>query len=133
VKEIRVRKFRPPDGKSAIRNTFFAAEGLFKLMFPKSPRLTAQEAQKLETPLKSVYASNPVALSAATKLLNGFKDWIDAAHFYRHEAGHEEPTQPPLTLSLQMISQGAAFIRWLAELVNCRSEGVLPAPQDMKK
>src|SRR6266511_1700129 len=30
----------PPDGKAAIRGTFAAAEGLFRLMFEKSPRLT---------------------------------------------------------------------------------------------
>jgi len=105
----------PPDGKSAIRGTFSAAEGLFRLMFPKSPRLTAQEAQKLEPLLQTTYA-NSVASGAAMKVLSAFKDWIDAAHFYRHEAGHEDPVQPPLTLSVQMVSVGAAFIRWLAEL-----------------
>jgi hypothetical protein len=40
----------------------------------------------------------------------------DAAHFYRHEAGHEEPVQPPLTLAVQMVSHGATFLRWLAEM-----------------
>ena len=105
----------PPDGKSAIRGTFSAAEGLFRLMFPKSPRLTAQEAQKLEPLLQMTYA-NSVASGAAMKVLSAFKDWIDAAHFYRHEAGHEDPVQPPLTLSVQIVSVGATFIRWLAEL-----------------
>jgi hypothetical protein len=33
----------PPDGKAAIRGTFGATEGLFRLVFPNSPRLTAQE------------------------------------------------------------------------------------------
>jgi len=106
----------PPDCKSAIRDTFAAAEGLFRLMFSGSPRLTAQEAQKLETVLQVAHATDKVALSAAMKLLNSFKDWIDAAHFYRHEAGREDPVQPPLTLVVHMVSVGASFIRWLAEL-----------------
>jgi hypothetical protein len=106
----------PPDGKAAIRNTFAAAEGLFRLMFPNSPRLTAQEAQRLEPLLHGTYAGNDIAVRAANKMLGSFKDWIEAAHFYRHEAGHEEPLQPPLTLTVQMISIGASFIRWLAEL-----------------
>jgi hypothetical protein len=106
----------PPDGKLAIRATFGAAEGLFRLMFPNSPRLTAQEAQRLEPLIQGLHAADGVARGARSKLLNSFKDWIDAAHFYRHEAGHEEPIQPPLTLAVQMVSVGASFIRWLGEL-----------------
>ncbi len=85
----------PPDSKSAIRNTFASAEGLFRLMFTKSPRLTAQEAQKLEAIIQAAYARDPVASAAAIKLLGSFKDWIDAAHFYRHEAGREERCSRP--------------------------------------
>ncbi len=106
----------PPDGKAAIRGTFAAAEGLFRLMFEKSPRLTASEAQKLEPLLQRVHAQDNVAMGAASKLLNAFKDWIDAAHFYRHEPGQQDPVQPPLMLAVQMVSVGASFIRWLAEL-----------------
>jgi hypothetical protein len=106
----------PPDGKTAIRSTFAAAEGLFRLMFEKSPRLTAQEAQKLEPLLQRAHATDPVAMGATGKLLGAFKDWIDAAHFYRHESGRQDPVQPPLTLAVQMVSLGVSFIRWLAEL-----------------
>jgi hypothetical protein len=105
-----------PDGKAAIRGTFDAAEGLFKLMFANSPRLTAQEASRLEPLLQRAHATDSVATGAAIKLLSAFKDWVDAAHFYRHEPGHEEPVQPPLTLAVQMVSLGASFLRWLAEL-----------------
>jgi hypothetical protein len=107
----------PPDGKGAIRSTFAAAEGLFRLMLEKSPRLTAVEAQqKLEPLLQRIHAQDNAAMGAASKLLNAFKDWIDAAHFYRHEEGQKDPVQPPLTLAVQMVSVGASFIRWLAEL-----------------
>jgi hypothetical protein len=106
----------PPDGKAAIRRTFSAAETLFRLMFPNSPRLTAQDAQRLEPVLQRLHTNDKVATGAAIKLLSTFKDWIEAAHYYRHEAGHAEPTQPPLMLAVEMVSIGASFIRWLGEL-----------------
>ena len=115
----------PPDGKRAIRAVFSSAEGLFRLMFPNSPRLTAGEVQKHEPLLQQLHAKDQKAKGAASKLLHSFKGWIDAAHFYRHEAGQEEPAQPPLTLTVQMVSVGASFVRWLAEL-DIASPGVPP-------
>jgi hypothetical protein len=67
-------------------------------------------------PRQKALATDSVALGAAIKLLNAFRDWIDAAHFYRHESGRPEPVQPPLLLVVQMVSVGASFLRWLAEL-----------------
>jgi hypothetical protein len=61
-----------PDGKAAIRRTFDAAEGLFRLMFPNSPRLTAQEASKLEPLLQRLHTNDKVATGAAVKLLSAF-------------------------------------------------------------
>jgi hypothetical protein len=106
----------PPDGKGAIRQTFAAAEGLFRLMLPDVPRLTAKELDRLQPLIQAAMAGNLTAQPAALKLLASFKDWVDAAHFYRHEAGAEEVSQPPLTLAVHMTSLGASFIRWLAEL-----------------
>jgi hypothetical protein len=106
----------PPDGKAAIRQTFAAAEGLFRLMFSNAPRLTAKELDRLQPLIQAATTGNPTACSVASKLLASFKDWVDAAHFYRHEAGAEEVSQPPLTLAVHMTSLGASFIRWLAEL-----------------
>jgi hypothetical protein len=114
----------PPDTKTAIRCTFSAAENLFKLMIAKSLRLAADEAQKLEPLLQRLYASDDVAKRASLKLLAAFKDWVEAAHFYRHEPGREEPSPPPLPLAVHMVSVGASFIRWLAEL---DAEGPCPA------
>ena len=36
----------PPDGKAAIRGVFFAAESLFRLMYPNSPQLNAGEVAR---------------------------------------------------------------------------------------
>jgi hypothetical protein len=107
----------PPDGKSAIRNTFFAAESLFRLMHPNSHQLSAAEVQKqLKPRIDTIFESQKPAIYAAQKQLAAFREWIDGAHFYRHEPGTEEPAQPPIDLAIYMISQGAAHIRWLATL-----------------
>ena len=49
-------------------------------------------------------------------MLASLKDWVDAAHFYRHEPGTEEVAQPPLPLAVYLVSIGASHLRWLAEL-----------------
>jgi hypothetical protein len=106
----------PPDGKAAIRSTFAALEGLFRLMFPDSPRLTAKEAEKLKHLIQKLHTADATALGASNKMLNAFKEWIDTAHFYRHEPGKEDEAQPPLTLAVYVCSVGASHLRWLAEL-----------------
>jgi hypothetical protein len=47
----------PPDGKGAIRSTFAAVEGPFRLMFPESPRLTTTGADKLMPLLQGAYGA----------------------------------------------------------------------------
>jgi hypothetical protein len=106
----------PPNTKGAVRHVFFAIEGLFKLMFPDEPRLTAKAADLLRPVLQKQTSENKTALQVSMKLLESFKDWIDAAHFYRHEQGEEDVVQPPLTLAVHLMSLGAANLRWLAEL-----------------
>jgi hypothetical protein len=104
------------DNKTAIRRTFGAAEGLFRLMFPWSPRLTAGEAEQLADRLRQFYNGDPTATAASAKLLASCKDWIDACHFYRHEPGQQEVAQPPTSLAVHLVSTGASFIRLLAEI-----------------
>lgn len=107
----------PPDGKMAIRNVFFSLENLFRLMFPTAHQLSASEIQKhLRPKIDKFYADAKPALQVAHKQLLGFQDWIDGAHFYRHEPGTEDPSQPPTELALQIVSHGGAYLRWLATL-----------------
>lgn len=107
----------PPQAKEAIRSLFGAVEGLFKLVSPNADRLGTKEAEELQTKFQKLYAADATAQRVASKVLAGFKDWIDAAHFYRHEQGAaDEVAQPPLGLAVHLISTGASHIRWLAEL-----------------
>jgi hypothetical protein len=106
----------PPNGKGAVRGVFAAAEAIFKLI-TTARRLGASELEGLGPKLHRHYARDETARNAATKMLNSFKDWVDAAHFYRHEAGKpDEIVQPPLELAVYLVSTGASHVRWLAEL-----------------
>ncbi|MBW9058311.1 hypothetical protein [Agrobacterium pusense] len=107
----------PPDGKAALRSAFFATEGLFRLMFANSHQLSSAEVLKHLDPLVDrLYAGQKPAISLAKKLVASLRDWIDGAHFYRHEPGSEEPAQPPLELAIYMLSEAGGHIRWLAKL-----------------
>ncbi|UCI06009.1 hypothetical protein [Mesorhizobium sp. B1-1-8] len=113
----------PPDGKAGIRAAFFATEGLFRLMFPTAHQLSVAEVQKhLKPSVDKIYEGQKPAIYLAHKQLASFMDWIDGAHFYRHEPGTEEPAQPPLELAVYSISQAGGHIRWLAQLGK-RAEG----------
>ncbi len=107
----------PPDGKSAMRQTFEALEILFSLICDRAPRLGATEINVHLKPLiDRTYAKDVTAQRAAQKLLNSFSDWVDGAHFYRHGQGTEEPTQPPLEIAIMAVSAGTSFLRWLTDI-----------------
>lgn len=106
----------PPDYIGAIRQIFGSCENLFKLMYGV-PRLDARSAaEKLGKDQQTMYAGHPTLQSVSSKTLEGFKNWINAAHFYRHEQGIEEPSQPAEEVAVLLISQGLSYVRWLAHL-----------------
>jgi hypothetical protein len=94
---------------------FLAAENVFKLITSKD-RLGAKEADDLGPIIDKLYATDDTARNCARKMRASFKDWVDAAHFYRHEPGTEDVAQPPLPLAVYLVSTGATHLRWLAEL-----------------
>jgi hypothetical protein len=98
-----------------------AAETLYKIIInakvEDNARLTSNLAEKtIKKILTQQLASDPTAVNAAKQLLNSFEAWIEAAHFYRHGQADTKPNDPPLHLAVLMISNGAAFIRWLVDL-----------------
>ncbi len=103
----------PPDGKLAVRAVFDAVEGLFRLMFPRAPRLASGEIEKHLMVLVKSRSKSDAEQRATAQWVASFKAWVEACHFYRHEQGQEEPHAPPLDLAVGLISAGAAFLRWL--------------------
>jgi len=109
----------PLDGKVAIRNTFDAIENLFKQMFPKVPQMNKANLQShLKPAIEQQFPGeeNKNARRSSLKLIEALIDWVDGAHEYRHAPGTPEPLQPPEVLTILFVSQGLAYLRWLAEL-----------------
>jgi hypothetical protein len=107
----------PPNRKGAIREVFGAAEAIFKLILPNVARLGAAELNDLAPLLQKAYPDEGAAQRSSAKMLSSFKDWVDAAHFNRHEQGTpDEAAQPSLGLAVYIVSAGASHVRWLAEL-----------------
>lgn len=106
----------PQDFIGAIRAVFGACENTFKLMYCV-PRLDAKTAgERIGRDQQSLYDGYPTSQQASAKTLEGFKQWVNAAHFYRHEQGVEEPNQPVAELAILLVSQGLSFVRWLTVL-----------------
>ena len=109
----------PADTKGAVRAVFEAVEILGKLMVGENrmSRLTTHEINTHVRPIvESVYQRDAVALIAANKFLDGLIDWVSSIHEYRHGQEVEEPAPPPLGLAVAMVSAGATYLRWLAEI-----------------
>ena len=105
-----------PRPREAIKNAFDAAEALFKLL-STAPRLGRKEVNEVLRPiLDKRYAQNVTSKLAAAKMIEGFCDWIDAVHFYRHAPPEGVPQEPPEEVWHLLMSQAAAYVRWLAEL-----------------
>jgi hypothetical protein len=93
-------------------------------MFPEVTRLASKATDRLRPLIEQCYSGDRTAIQAAEKLLQSFRDWIDAAHEYRHEDGVKDMVaQPPLTLAVYLVSAGAAHLRWLAEIDTAVSTG----------
>lgn len=106
----------PRDYIGAIRAVFGACENTFKQMYGV-PRLDAKTAgDRISADLQRHYAKHPTQLRVTSKMLEAFKDWVDAAHFYRHEQGQAATNQPEDEVAVLLISQGISFVRWLVAL-----------------
>jgi hypothetical protein len=107
----------PTSGKNAIRQVFGACEIVFKLLITKADKLTKDHVRRyLPTIVGSSLTYDDTARRSLYKCVNSFEQWVDAAHFYRHEQGEHDPVEPPIDVAILTVSQGASWLRWLAGL-----------------
>ncbi|MES2343023.1 MAG: hypothetical protein V4597_15225 [Pseudomonadota bacterium] len=106
------------DLRLAVRVTFDGAENIFKVML--GGKVTRLGTDEIKNALKPAIATlyDPPASHSTLKLLDAFAGWVAAAHFYRHAEGAPDPPPPPAEIAILLVSQGAAWVRWLAELDN---------------
>jgi hypothetical protein len=106
-----------PDRKGAARDMFEAAETLTKIMCDTGESLDSTFVEKRLKPLvQKLYGDDPRENSTASRLLSSFSDWVNAAHPYRHGHNSEVPLSLPVDMAIMLMSEGAAFIRWLAAI-----------------
>ena len=61
-----------------MRATFDAAEALFKMMFPREPRLTAKAASiNLRPAVQPMTDRNTPAAAASVKVLDSLCEWVE--------------------------------------------------------
>ncbi len=104
------------DNRASIRSVFDAVENLYKQKFGVTHVNSKTIDKDLTNFLAETYAAGSVELRSSEKLRVSFKEWVNSAHNYRHEAGKPEPSQPPEEIAITLISQGFSFVRWLAYL-----------------
>lgn len=103
-----------PDFKEALRNVFEAVEIVFKLILPETKRISGRDiGEKLKPLMAMVYPDSSTAVTVAGQYLDSMCDWVNSVHNYRHGQPLEEAPQPPLDLSVALMSSGVAYLRWL--------------------
>lgn len=103
-----------PDFKEALRNVFEAVEVVFKLILPDTKRISGKGIEgKLKPLMASVYPDSLTAVTVAGQYLDSMCDWANSVHNYRHGQPLEEAPQPPLDISVALMSSGVAYLRWL--------------------
>ena len=81
----------------------------------KVTRLGAAEIERHFKPVLQKVLTG-AARDAAGLMASSLADWVNAAHQYRHAQGVETTEPMPLDLAILMVSTGAGFLRWLADL-----------------
>lgn len=108
----------PIDTKGAVRSIFESIEILVKQMVDTKLLNKWVVENTLKTKCLTVFESDPTARNVASKMFDGFAQWVDSVHNYRHGQVGDEPVSPPENIAIYIISSGTAFLRWLATLNN---------------
>lgn len=108
----------PIDTKGAVRSIFESVEILVKQM------VTTKTLNKwiVENTLKEkclvVYQDDETAKKVIANMFDGFAQWVDAIHNYRHGQANQDPVAPPINVAVYIMSSGTSFLRLLIEINN---------------
>lgn len=108
----------PIDTKAAVRSIFESIEILTKQMVSTKNLNKWIVENTLKEKCLGVYAKDETAKKVISQMFDGFAQWVDALHDYRHGQPNIEPVAPPLNVAIYIISTGTSFLRWLIEINN---------------
>jgi hypothetical protein len=104
----------PSDTKAAVRSMFESVEILVRQMVPQAKNLHKKLVEnELKQQCLKLYATEPTAANVASQLFDGFADWVNGLHNYRHGQPSEQPVAPSEEVAVYVLSSGSAFLRWL--------------------
>lgn len=104
----------------AIREMHLALETVFKQTYSKASRLDVGEINSVLKPRVVARLRGP-ELEAAKLMLTSAGNFISAGHQFRHANGEPEPVPPSMDVTVWMLSQGTAFLRWLIAFVEAEA------------
>ena len=106
----------PMDTKGAVRSIFESIEILVKQMVDTQNLNKWVVENTLKEKCLSCYESDATAKTVMSKMFDGFAQWVDSIHNYRHGQTDTDPVAPPVNIAVYALSSGTAFLRWLIEL-----------------
>ena len=108
----------PLDTKAAVRSMFESVEILVKQMVDTRNLSKWVVENTLKEKCLACYASDATAKIVMAKMFDGFAQWVDSIHNYRHGQADTDPVVPPVNIAIYTLSSGTAFLRWLIKLNN---------------
>lgn len=108
----------PIDTKGAVRSIFESIEILVKQMVSTNNLNKWIVENTLKEKCLGAYSNDETAKKVISKMFDGFAQWVDAIHNYRHGQPDKDPVAPPVNVAIYIISSGTSFLRWLIEINN---------------
>jgi hypothetical protein len=108
----------PIDTKGAVRSIFESIEILVKQMVDTKNLNKWIVENTLKNKCFRAYENDETAKKVISQMFDGFAQWVDAIHNYRHGQPDIEPVAPPVNVAIYIISSGTGFLRWLIEINN---------------
>jgi hypothetical protein len=108
----------PIDTKGALRSIFESIEILVKQMVDTKNLNGWIIENKLKEKCLGVYIDDETAKKVTSQMFDGFTEWVDAIHNYRHGQSDMEPVAAPVDVAIYIISSGTSFLRWLIQINN---------------
>jgi hypothetical protein len=117
VKSLREINSLDGSAKNAVRDAFEAAEICFKVATETNANLGEREVTATLAPkVDALYqAGDPVTRRVAGLIVQAMKDWINAAHPYRHGHDEPEPVEPSREIAIALVALAIAHMRFIAE------------------
>lgn len=108
----------PLDTIAAVRSMFESLEILVRQMIPTKNLNRWIVENTLKEKCAKLYENEPTAAQVVAGLFDGFADWVNALHNYRHGQPSEQPVAPTIEVAVYVLSSGSAFLRWLIGMNN---------------